>query len=118
MSNFIHPLAHAQGRQDKPFKFTFFQSERLLVGLNTLLPGQEQHLHDHPTQDKFYLVLEGAGAFTVGDETRLCAAGQLILAPAGAPHGVRNDGDATLSFLTVIAPAAAASVQPVETARG
>ncbi len=116
MSNFIHPLAHAQGRQDKPFKFTFFQSERLLVGLNTLLPGQEQHLHDHPTQDKFYLVLEGAGAFTVGDETRPCAAGQLILAPAGAPHGVRNDGDAQLSFLTVIAPAVAAA-QPVEIKR-
>ena len=66
MSNFIHPLAHAQARQDKPFKFTFFQSDRLLVGLNTLLPGQEQHLHDHPTQDKCYLVLDGAGEFTVG----------------------------------------------------
>ena len=105
MSNFIHPLAHAQGRQDKPFKFTLFQSDRLLVGLNTLLPGQEQHLHDHPIQDKFYLVLAGAGAFTVGDETRHCATGELILAPAGVPHGVKNDGDVMLSFVTVIAPA-------------
>ena len=107
MSNFIHPLTHAQGRQDKPFKFTFFQSERLLVGLNTLLPGQEQHLHDHPAQDKFYLVLDGSGAFTVGDETRQCAAGALILAPMGVPHGVKNDSDAPLSFVTVIAPAPA-----------
>ena len=105
MSNFIHPLAHAQGRQDKPFKFTFFQSERLLVGLNTLLPGQAQQLHDHATQDKFYLVLEGAGVFTVGDDTRACGAGELILAPAGALHGARNDGDAMLTFITVIAPA-------------
>ena len=105
MSNFIHPLAHAQARQDKPFKYTFFQSDRLLVGLNTLLPGQAQHLHDHPTQDKFYLVLDGAGEFTVGEETRLCATGELILAPAGVPHGVKNEGDAMLSFMTVIAPA-------------
>ena len=104
MSNFIHPLAQAQDRQDKPFKFTFFQSEWLLVGLNTLLPGQEQHLHDHPAQDKFYLVLDGAGSFTVGDDTRTCGAGELILAPAGVPHGVRNDGDVMLTFLTVIAP--------------
>jgi quercetin dioxygenase-like cupin family protein len=104
MSNFIHPLAHAQGRQDKPFKFTFFQSDRLLVGLNTLLPGQEQHLHDHAAQDKCYLVLEGTGEFTVGDETRQCTAGELILAPTGVAHGVANNGEALLSFITVLAP--------------
>ena len=105
MTNFIRPLAHAQSRQDKPFKHTFFQSERLLAGLNTLLPGQAQHLHDHPVQDKFYFVLEGRGAFTVGDETRECGAGELILAPAGVMHGVENQGSEQLSFLTVIAPA-------------
>lgn len=101
---FVHPLDYAQGREDKPFKHTFLQSERLLVGLNCLLPGQGQHLHDHPDQDKFYLVLAGSGRFTVGDETRLCSAGDLILCPAGAPHGVENDGDGLLTFLTTIAP--------------
>jgi quercetin dioxygenase-like cupin family protein len=28
----------------------------------------------------------------------------LIVAPAGVPHGVVNDGDDLLTFLTVIAP--------------
>ncbi len=101
---FIHPLDYAQGRAEKPSKYTFFQSERLLVGLNCLLPGQEQHLHDHPEQDKFYLVLAGSGRFTVGDESCSCTDGDLILCPAGAVHGVENDGDAPLTFLTVIAP--------------
>ena len=104
MSNFIEAVTHAQCTQNKHFKFTFFQSDRLLVGLNTLLPGQEQHLHDHATQDKCYLVLEGAGEFTVGDETRQCTAGELILAPAGVAHGVANNGEALLSFITVLAP--------------
>lgn len=103
-ANFIRPLDYAQNRPDKAFKYTFLESERMLVGLNCLLPGQHQHLHDHPTQDKFYLVLEGEGEFTVGESTQRCTRGELILAPAGVPHGVENHGPERLSFLTVIAP--------------
>jgi quercetin dioxygenase-like cupin family protein len=101
---FIRPLDFAQTRADKSFKHTFLQTARLLTGLNCLAPGQEQHLHDHPDQDKFYLVLEGEGDFTVGDTTQPCGPGLLILAPAGVPHGVLNSSDAPLTFLTVIAP--------------
>jgi quercetin dioxygenase-like cupin family protein len=101
---FIQPLDHVQSRPDKPYKATFFESERLLAGLNCLLPGQRQPLHDHPEQDKFYLVLAGSGRFTVGEITRDCTAGELILAPAGVSHGVENVDSKLLSFLTVIAP--------------
>jgi quercetin dioxygenase-like cupin family protein len=105
MSNyFVTPLDYAKERPDKPFKHTFLQSERLLTGLNCLAPGQAQHLHDHPDQDKFYFVLEGRGIFTVGAETQECGPGRLILAPAGILHGVANQSEARLSFLTVIAP--------------
>lgn len=101
---FIQPLDHAQPREGKAYKETFFQSERLLVGLNCLLPGQSQPLHDHPDQDKFYYVLAGQGLFTVGSEQKLCGSTELVLAPAGVPHGVENQGDALLTFMTVIAP--------------
>lgn len=101
---FVHALDHAQTRTDKPYKHTFFASERLLAGLNTLAAGQRQSLHDHPDQDKFYFVLAGHGQFTVGGESRRCGAGDLILAPAGVPHGVENQEPDALSFLTVIAP--------------
>lgn len=101
---FVRPLDHAEDRSEKPFKHTFFQSERLLTGLNCLLPGQQQKLHDHADQDKFYLVLEGRGLFTVGDASKTCGAGELILAPAGVVHGVENQGTERLTFLTVIAP--------------
>lgn len=89
---------------DKAFKHTFFQSHRLLVGINVLRPGQAQAIHDHADQDKFYYVVEGSGRFTVGAEMQQCTAGALILAPAGVAHGVSNDGDSLLTFLTVIAP--------------
>ena len=104
MSNFVQPLQHAGSRVDKPYKYTFFQSERLLTGLNCLEPGQAQSIHDHPDQDKFYLVLEGRGYFTVGDEAQTCGVGELILAPAGVMHGVENRSDDRLTFMTVIAP--------------
>lgn len=101
---FIVPLEHARERTDKPYKHTFLQSERLLTGLNCLLPGQSQALHDHVDQDKFYYVLAGTGCFTVGDKNKTCGVGELILAPAGIIHGVENQGEELLTFLTVIAP--------------
>lgn len=103
-THFIRALDHIGMREDKAYKHTFFQSERLLTGLNCLQTGQQQTIHDHPEQDKFYLVISGSGLFTVGDESRTCGEGELILAPAGIPHGVINEGEELLTFLTVIAP--------------
>ena len=70
---FVTPLDHAQSRAEKPFKHTFFQSDRLLAGLNCLLPGQKQPIHDHVDQDKFYYVVAGVGLFTVGDAEKVLA---------------------------------------------
>lgn len=89
---------------EKPLKHTFLQSHRLLVGINVLKKGQAQSLHEHAEQDKFYYVVEGSGRFTVGATTQTCTPGGLILAPAGVPHGVVNEGEALLVFLTGIAP--------------
>ncbi len=101
---FITPLKHATGRSDKPFKLTFLQSERMLVGMNCLQRGQTQHLHDHPTQDKIYVVLDGTGHFNVNGEVRECFKGDLIICRAGVPHGVENRTLGLLTFLTCIAP--------------
>ena len=105
MSNyFIQPLDHAQTNPDKAHKHTFLQTPRILTGLNSLAPGQSQAIHDHAGQDKFYLVLAGVGDFTVDDNTQECGPGTLILAPAGITHGVKNQSNNLLTFLTVIAP--------------
>lgn len=104
MSNtFVNPMDYAQGRNDKPFKYSFLENERMLLGMNCLQSGQQQPLHDHATQDKFYYVVSGEGWFTVGDEAHACTAGELVIYPAGVPHGVENSREALL-VLTVIAP--------------
>ena len=103
MSNFTDYRAVVGARADKHYKATLFQSERLLLGLNCLEPGQAQHVHSHDDQDKFYFVLEGAGEFTVGDETQIAGPGITVWAAAGVPHGVVNRGDERLVILMGIA---------------
>jgi quercetin dioxygenase-like cupin family protein len=90
---------------EKFFKSTLFRGENLLLGLNCLEPGQAQPEHDHAGQDKFYFVLEGLGTFRVGDETRELSPGFTAWAPAGLPHGVRNESGERLVILVGIAPA-------------
>lgn len=88
----------------KAAKADLWKGTRLFAGLNCLLPGQAQDPHAHPGADKFYLVLEGRGVFEVGDGRFEAAEGELVPAPAGVTHGVRNTGPGRLVVLTVIAP--------------
>lgn len=97
--------AHRGADPNRFFKTTLFSSQRVLLGLNCLAPGQTQVVHTHATQDKFYFVLEGQGAFHVAGEERICEAGTAVWAPAGVPHGVSNGGSADLVVLVGIAPA-------------
>jgi quercetin dioxygenase-like cupin family protein len=86
-------------------KATLFESPRVLVGLNAFEPGQSHPSHAHAGADKVYWVLEGEGAFTVGEKSHRVRAGEMLVAPAGVAHGVVNDGAARLLVLAVIAPA-------------
>ena len=86
-------------------KSTIFRSERVMVGLNAFEPGQEHALHAHAGMDKIYLVIEGQGLFLLeGDEVPMHA-GVLLVAPEGAPHGIRNTGTERLLVLFILAPA-------------
>lgn len=101
---FVRPLEHAAYRPDKMGKSTIFSSPRLLVGINAFEPGQAHALHAHQGMDKIYYVLEGQGVFLLdGAELPMCA-GDLLVAPDGAPHGVRNTSAARLAVLAVLAP--------------
>lgn len=104
MNHFINWHEHAGSQAAKFFKTTLWSGEHVMVGLNCLEPGQVQKVHAHDGADKFYFVLEGSGKFTVGDEEREAAAGSLVVAPSGIPHGVVNNGSIRLSLLVTIAP--------------
>ena len=104
MSYFADDVEHAGADVERFFKSTLFRSERLLLGLNCLEPGQAQPVHDHADQDKFCFVVEGEGAFTVGAEARTAGPGVAVWAPAGVEHGVVNRGSRRLVLLVGVAP--------------
>ena len=96
---------HVGSHPEKFFKNTLFRSDTLLLGLNCLESGQVQQPHDHSDQDKFYYVVEGEGQFWLGDNQVMAGSGQVVWAPAGVIHGVKNEGTERLTLLVGIAPA-------------
>ncbi len=101
----IRPEEHAAFRPDKMGKSTFFHSPRLLVGLNAFEPGQEHKLHSHAGMDKVYHVLSGHGLFLLEDRELPMRSGEMLVAPEGVPHGIRNTGGERLVVLAILGPA-------------
>jgi quercetin dioxygenase-like cupin family protein len=98
------PEEHAVFDAKKMGKATLFQSARLMVGLNCFEPGQEHKLHAHPGLDKIYQVLSGQGVFVLEGRELPMRAGQMLVAPEGVPHGIRNTARERLVVLAVLAP--------------
>jgi len=101
----IRPAAHAVWQPDKMGKSTLYQSPRVLVGLNAFEPGQSHALHAHAGMDKVYQVLDGEGLFLLEGRGLPMRAGDLLVAPEGVPHGVRNTGAGRLLVLAILTPA-------------
>ncbi len=101
----IRPEEHAVFSSEKMGKTTLFRSPRLLVGVNAFEPGQGHALHAHAGMDKVYHVVAGRGRFLLAGRELPMAAGDLMVAPDGVPHGIRNDGGERLVVLAILAPA-------------
>jgi mannose-6-phosphate isomerase-like protein (cupin superfamily) len=101
----IRPADLAEYSPNKMGKSTIFQSSRLLVGLNAFEAGQSHALHAHKGMDKVYSVVEGEGVFLLEDRELPMRAGDLLVAPEGVPHGVKNTGTGRLLVLAILAPA-------------
>jgi quercetin dioxygenase-like cupin family protein len=91
-------------RAEKLTKVNLFENAQMFCDLYCLEPGQEQAVHEHAGATKFYYVLEGRVAITIGDDTQQVGAGALGWSAPGEPHGVRNDGDARAVLLVAMAP--------------
>ena len=101
----IRPAEHAQWRSDRMAKTTIFESARVLVGLNCFESGQFHALHSHNGMDKVYQVVEGEGVLLLDGRELPIKEGEMVVAPEGVPHGIRNDGPVRLVVLVILAPA-------------
>jgi quercetin dioxygenase-like cupin family protein len=95
---------HARFSADKMAKIALATTDRTQLDLYCVAPGQSQKAHSHQDQDKIYYVVEGSGRFALGSQEERLSAGEALIAPAGAEHGLVNDGTEPLFVLVVITP--------------
>jgi mannose-6-phosphate isomerase-like protein (cupin superfamily) len=101
----FRPEDHAVYDPARMGKSTLFESDRLLVGLNSFEPGQEHRLHAHAGMDKVYYVLAGRGVFLLEGREEPMETGLMLVAPEGVLHGIRNTGSGRLLVMAILAPA-------------
>ena len=93
-----------QFSEEKMTKINLYESAKMFADLYCLLPGQEQKIHSHEREDKIYFVLEGTPTATVGEREYRLEEGESCVAPAGEPHGVRNNSEERAVCLVFMAP--------------
>lgn len=65
----------------------------LHMGELTIMPGKEVPLHVHPTHEEGMYVMDGPLEFVLGDESGTVDKGDVLLAPPGVKHGLKNASD-------------------------
>ncbi|MCR4443386.1 MAG: cupin domain-containing protein [Peptococcaceae bacterium] len=68
------------------------------MGVVTLQPGAGLKPHTHKVEDAM-IIIEGKGLFILGDREYPIEEGMAVMAPAGTPHGLRNNGDKPLRIV-------------------
>ena len=104
MERFTHVPSRLTFSTEKMQKVGLVDTPSLFCDAYCLEPGQEQAGHRHAVGDKLYYVLSGSGRVRVGPEERAVGPGDLVCAPAGEEHGVRNPGPERLVLLVMMAP--------------
>jgi quercetin dioxygenase-like cupin family protein len=100
----IRVAEHVKFQADKMAKIALATTPRAQLDLYCLGTGQSQKPHTHADQDKIYYVLEGRGRFIVSGVEESMGPGEAVVAPAGAEHGLVNDGPERLVVLVVVSP--------------
>lgn len=103
----MRPEEHAVYNSEKMGKTTLFRSEQVMVGLNAFESGQEHSLHAHDDMDKIYHVVSGRGVFLLEGRDLDMRSGEMLIAPKGVPHGIRNTGEERLLVIAILAPSPA-----------
>jgi len=91
-------MVHIIDRDELPHSETAYKFEGYRYGganvsffLSETPPGKGPSVHTHPYEEVF-VVQEGVLVFTVGEGSIEATGGQIVVAPAGTPHGFVNSG--------------------------
>jgi mannose-6-phosphate isomerase-like protein (cupin superfamily) len=87
-----------------PTAWLFEGQPRAGVGISVFVvrtpPGKAVDIHVHPYSETFVL-LEGSGRWTAGDDVVELGPNQMLVVPPETPHGFRNTGEGSLLVVSV-----------------
>jgi mannose-6-phosphate isomerase-like protein (cupin superfamily) len=67
-------------------------------------PGGEQRAHSHEDAEQVYVIVRGRGRIQVAGDVEEVGEGDLIFIPPATQHGITNDGDETLVYVSTASP--------------
>jgi mannose-6-phosphate isomerase-like protein (cupin superfamily) len=70
--------------------------------------GVSEELRSHEEAEQVYVVVGGSGTMSATGDTQRLSAGDLVLIPPATDHSVANDGEETLTLVSVQSPAVSA----------
>ena len=93
----------------EPIRSVITESPDAVVVVWYIQPQQEIAAHQHPHGQDTWTILAGQGKYYLDrtGTTTSIAMGDVVVAPIGSVHGVFNDGDEPLIFISVVSPATA-----------
>lgn len=77
-------------------------TEEISVNIKTtlvqIMPDGQIKPHTHETLEVFYII-SGQGEALINDQWLACGAGDVIYAPAGVVHSIKNTGDQIVELI-------------------
>jgi len=98
--------ASMQPNDGEPIRSVVTQSDQATIVAWHINPGQRIAAHVHPQGQDTWTILSGSGSYLLeadGASQRITA-GDVVIAHVGEVHGVFNDGQMPLVFVSVVTP--------------
>ncbi len=98
--------AFMQPSDSEPIRSVVTQSEQATIVAWHISPGQRIAAHVHPQGQDTWTILSGRGSYLLeaNGASQCITAGDVVVAHVGEVHGVLNDGDIPLVFVSVVTP--------------
>lgn len=103
----FHNSGFFKSADKAPVRSLITKSSEAVVVAWQVEPGQSIPTHIHPNGQDTWTVFSGQGEYYLDDvgTTQPIAAGDVVIAQSGQIHGVFNNGDEPLTFISIVTPA-------------
>jgi quercetin dioxygenase-like cupin family protein len=105
----FHSSKFFQPTDGEPIRSVIAESPESTIVAWQIQPQQEIPPHIHPHGQDTWTILAGKGEYYLDLEgtTRSIVKGDVVIAPTGCVHGVFNNSDEPLIFISVVSPSTA-----------